>query len=1064
MNAYPPSSDAEHRAAKAGELEAFSGFNLAHVKQQVAELLRHIGEGGIFDEYTRHDIQHIESMLEMVKWLIPTPTQQEMSTADWLLIVLSIYFHDLGMLVTKEEYRNRNSTNFPEYAKQRLASADNEGKDYQERLKQLSDEERERFLYQEFVRAHHATRIRHWLEASGDARLGKAQKLSEEIRVLLSSLDMTFLRDLALVCESHHSDDLDDTNKYPIERPYGNSEDEVANVQYAAIMLRTTDLLQITRDRTPSIAFRVLAPSDPLSQGEWAKQMSVRAIRPQLARDNEGNVALGQERSIIDVHADFTEEDGFFGLTSYLTYASKQLNQSYEWAQESQRKHGSRFSFPWRSISTDHIRPIGFLPRQFEFRIDQAKILSLLTGHTLYNDSNVVIRELAQNAIDAVRLARMNAEKEGGSDLALHEGLVQIRWDLQSRMLEFRDNGTGMTQEIIEDNFLRVGSSRYQDPKFKEAHPGFNPISRFGIGVLSAFMIADSIEVYTCHPDEPEVRQISLRSVRGRYLIRLLNKGTDEIARSLMPHGTLVRLRVRASADVADVLEVAKTWFVLPNCRLTVSVDGKEDQRVGYTSLEDALRDLLVRHGVVREELFEDGSVQIRIARRGATSVAYAVIWSKWFRCWELLNSGNVWASAALSAPQFGSKRIRSEFPILGTCVEGVRVEFDTPGYRVRHIMAIANASGEGAPRTNVARSGLEDTAELSALRRDIYSIYLSHIQEEFDELRRSRGYSITRASSECEFFLNDLVGGSRDSGPVIDSREGSSIKNEIRQLRIFVVEDGYLRRPVSLAELDQSAESFFTIEDEFMQSAELFLRQLPDDASLRGLLEQVNASSSGLPHGLLLVRLPSTGLLSGLFRSEWEVSSLDCSQDAMRILVRWERNTEARWISVGALLDVNPIVRSVRDWQRLGMPFNYYLPLRPVEIVGLEDYDAVKVHGRVYIDPKSSFMKTIGNIDPTDHVSSTLAILGVELSLKWARIINKATDINELLDLYGGANLASQVLDGSGIDLQKEIESLTQNLDFLTATERKSVAARLGDIGPLQVFDLRGGERWRHR
>jgi molecular chaperone HtpG len=30
-----------------------------------------------------------------------------------------------------------------------------------------------------------------------------------------------------------------------------------------------------------------------------------------------------------------------------------------------------------------------------------------------------------------------------------------------------------MTQDIIERHLLKVGSSRYQDQKFKEAHPKF---------------------------------------------------------------------------------------------------------------------------------------------------------------------------------------------------------------------------------------------------------------------------------------------------------------------------------------------------------------------------------------------------------------------------------------------------------------------------------------------------------------------------------------------------------------------------------------------------------------
>src|SRR5258705_13862694 len=100
-----------------------------------------------------------------------------------------------------------------------------------------------------------------------------------------------------------------------------------------------------------------------------------------------------------------------------------------------------------------------------------------------------------------------------------------------------------MTQQIIERHLLRVGSSRYQDPNFKKQFPEFAAISRFGIGVLSTFMVADSVEITSCHPDDAEARQLSLRSVHGKYLIRLLPKDSVE-TKSLAPHGTRVKLRL----------------------------------------------------------------------------------------------------------------------------------------------------------------------------------------------------------------------------------------------------------------------------------------------------------------------------------------------------------------------------------------------------------------------------------------------------------------------------------------------------------------------------------------
>ncbi|MDT4328934.1 hypothetical protein RPD76_03400 [Methylomonas sp. MV1] len=90
----------EQYAQKAEKLAAFGGLNLLHIKRSVALLLGQIGKEGIFDQYTKHDISHIDEMLKNLDWIIPEHTKKVMSDADWLMIVLAVYFHDMGMLVT----------------------------------------------------------------------------------------------------------------------------------------------------------------------------------------------------------------------------------------------------------------------------------------------------------------------------------------------------------------------------------------------------------------------------------------------------------------------------------------------------------------------------------------------------------------------------------------------------------------------------------------------------------------------------------------------------------------------------------------------------------------------------------------------------------------------------------------------------------------------------------------------------------------------------------------------------------------------------------------------------
>lgn len=268
--------EAEQRALKAEELKAFSGLNLLHIKRSVEKILDRVNTGGFFTEYTVHSIDHVNSMLDILSWVVPEKTKKDMSPADWLMTVLAIYFHDMGLLITQKEFEERNKSRFKQFVMDNLYSGD-DGEDYESKVKSLYENniEREKFLYQEFVREHHAERIYSWITGRNYRDYGKAEEATSELEDLLSDFDSVFREDLGTICKSHHKDNLGDTDIYGVCKPYGNKEKEEVNLQYSAVLLRTADLLHITRDRAPSVTFRIINPTDPISQREWSKQNAV---------------------------------------------------------------------------------------------------------------------------------------------------------------------------------------------------------------------------------------------------------------------------------------------------------------------------------------------------------------------------------------------------------------------------------------------------------------------------------------------------------------------------------------------------------------------------------------------------------------------------------------------------------------------------------------------------------------------------------------------------------------------------------------------------------------------
>mgnify|MGYP000467267678 FL=1 len=305
-------TNAERQALRACELEAFKAIKLDALKDKVAQLLAHIGDGGIFDQYTKHDITHVNKMLESLDNIIPASTQDVMTAADWILIVVSTYFHDLGMLVTKNEFQNRNDAEpFRDFRKEYLADVDNA-----QSVSGLSDEDKERFVYQEYVRHHHGDRVASWIRGDENAWCYSDPQVQEIFNKMVEDFRPMFKNDLATVCESHNLDDLDDFEKYKVEKAYGSSPQEKGNVFYAALIVRTADLLHITSDRTPSIEYSVISPTNPISQEEWAKQNAVSSVSPKIPVDEEGNKNDKMPKDTFEVSAYFEKEDGFFAFFS----------------------------------------------------------------------------------------------------------------------------------------------------------------------------------------------------------------------------------------------------------------------------------------------------------------------------------------------------------------------------------------------------------------------------------------------------------------------------------------------------------------------------------------------------------------------------------------------------------------------------------------------------------------------------------------------------------------------------------------------------------------------------
>lgn len=168
------------------------------------------------------------------------------------------------------------------------------------------------------------------------------------------------------------------------------------------------------------------------------------------------------------------------------------------------------------------------------FQVDLAGMVDLLSRH-LYSGPQVYVRELIQNAVDAVT-ARREIDAEAPA-------LIRISTGANAEghpTLEISDSGVGLTADEAAELLATIGRSSKRDADLGLGRTEF--IGQFGIGMLAAFMVADRIEV----------RSRSARE-NGRGIVWLGRAdGTFEVSEDAdpaSPAGTTVRLTARKDAE-----------------------------------------------------------------------------------------------------------------------------------------------------------------------------------------------------------------------------------------------------------------------------------------------------------------------------------------------------------------------------------------------------------------------------------------------------------------------------------------------------------------------------------
>lgn len=188
-------------------------------------------------------------------------------------------------------------------------------------------------------------------------------------------------------------------------------------------------------------------------------------------------------------------------------------------------------------------------------------MVDLLSRH-LYSGPQVYLRELLQNAVDAIT-ARLETDPDAPASVRLTAGADAdgVAW------LEVVDTGVGLTATEATELLATIGRTSKRDPVLGLGRTEF--LGQFGIGMLAAFMVADRIEVVSRSASAGATPVCWVGHSDGTFDVRPAEAGTVAV-------GTTVRLTARPDAghwlDTDTVVALATEYGSLLPFDITVYV------------------------------------------------------------------------------------------------------------------------------------------------------------------------------------------------------------------------------------------------------------------------------------------------------------------------------------------------------------------------------------------------------------------------------------------------------------------------------------------------------------
>lgn len=457
-----------------------------------------------FPMYTLHDETHICNILRIMEQLLGDGADK-LTRDETAMLILAACCHDVGMSYSEQE-------------KEALLQDRDRLDEYLERH------------HGEYVKAYAKNpdepeltdgMLRNYLRSIHHERVLELLNTIEWPNCLWGKVDRD---DLVRVCQSHGEDS---------SRLNGLESTSTVDLRFCAVMLRLADILDFDTIRAPKAVYQYCGfdyaegSEAKISKEEWEKHMASQGFDFVHVADRSVPYDLPYHATSESMQIEQT-------VNSYLDWVDQELEQCGKLLRQYVGK--------WKDLILPSkikrtIKAEGYVSGQYHLTMDQDKVMELLVGEDLYSDPSAFVRELLQNAIDAVR-TREQLDKQLPRNWKPQINIRSWMDEKGYHWFRIEDNGTGMTKEIVENYFLKIGRSYYASDTFEKdkircgADPNYTPISRFGIGILSCFMggkESNLVEVSTKrfgeNGERPSALRLSMHGMSGYYYMASQREG-----------------------------------------------------------------------------------------------------------------------------------------------------------------------------------------------------------------------------------------------------------------------------------------------------------------------------------------------------------------------------------------------------------------------------------------------------------------------------------------------------------------------------------------------------------